>query len=54
MFTIQEVDFSISDLHAVGPGYTEEMHINFTKQEVRKIIMSLKDNKGTEFNDLEV
>jgi hypothetical protein len=54
LFTIQEVDFPISDLHIIGPDYTEEIYINVTKQDVRKINMSRKDNKATEFNGLEV
>jgi hypothetical protein len=50
LFTTQELDLSVGEVQILGPHYIDELDTDFTNQEVKKFIMSMKNNKATRFN----
>jgi hypothetical protein len=47
LFTTQEFDLSVVEIQILGPHHIEELDMNFTNQEVKKFITSMKSNKAT-------
>jgi hypothetical protein len=52
LFTIPQADSSLSEVHIFYPDYTEELDTDFTDQQVRKLVNSMKDNKLAGFNGI--
>jgi hypothetical protein len=52
LFTTQEFDLSVGEFQILGPHYIEELDMDFTNQEVKKFIRSMKNNKATGFDGI--
>jgi hypothetical protein len=50
LITTQEFDLSVGEIQILGPHYIEELDTDFTNQEVKKFIMSMKNNRLTGFD----
>jgi hypothetical protein len=52
LFTTQEFDLSVGEFRILSPHFIEELHTDFTNQEVKKFIMSMKNNRLTGFDGI--
>jgi hypothetical protein len=52
LFTAQEFYLSAGEFQILGPHYIEELDTDFTNQEVKKFIMSMKNNILTGFDGI--
>jgi hypothetical protein len=52
LFTAQEFDLSVGEAQILSPHYIKESGMDFKNQEVKKFIMSMKNDKATGFDGI--